>query len=187
MASCQDNVLEGERCNDVILYDIMKKAAKTSLDPAEIRQNSMETMKKVFPVARSMGCICTDHKFQFPDFVNHRYCSACRFRAQVRSETDRDIWAQFTWPNKTESEIFTFTKFGETRNFTVTGTMCNLAPTVLKSWEKFPKKADKPTGQTSAHLEGNGGTIFYKILAKDGPAAVRSEGMLCAWGQCRLG
>uniref|UniRef100_A0A8R1DGR7 Uncharacterized protein n=1 Tax=Caenorhabditis japonica TaxID=281687 RepID=A0A8R1DGR7_CAEJA len=142
------------------------------------------------------------------------FCLACNFQAQVRSETDRDVWAQFTWPNKTESEIFKLSKFGQTRNFTVTGTLCNLAPTVLKasffnckkigwaekcrsigcgretetqtSWESVPKKGVKPVGQTSAHLEGNG-IMFYKIFAKDGPAAVRAEGMLCGWGQCRLG
>ncbi|CAD42643.1 TransThyretin-Related family domain [Caenorhabditis elegans] len=111
----------------------------------------------------------------------------CKFNAQVRSETDRDVWAQFTWFNKTDSEIFKFSKYGETKNFTITGTICNLSPTILKSWEQFPKKGVNPVGQTSAHLEGMGGTIYYKVFPKDGPAAVRSEGMLCSWGQCRLG
>ncbi|CAL2038612.1 unnamed protein product [Caenorhabditis brenneri] len=111
----------------------------------------------------------------------------CKFSAQIRSETDRDVWAQFTFHNKTESEVFKFSKYGETKNFTITGTFCNLAPTVLKSWEQFPKKGMNPIGQTSAHLEGMGGTIYYKIFPKHGPAAVRAEGMLCSWGQCRLG
>lgn len=57
----------------------------------------------------------------------------------------------------------------------------------FQSWEQFPKKGVNPVGQTSAHLEGMGGTIYYKVFPKDGPAAVRSEGMLCSWGQCRLG
>lgn len=56
----------------------------------------------------------------------------CKFNAQVRSETDRDVWAQFTWFNKTDSEIFKFSKYGETKNFTITGTICNLSPTILK-------------------------------------------------------
>uniref|UniRef100_A0A8R1DHK6 Uncharacterized protein n=1 Tax=Caenorhabditis japonica TaxID=281687 RepID=A0A8R1DHK6_CAEJA len=69
------------------------------------------------------------------------------------------------------------------------GERCNdviLYDIIKKSWESVPKKGVKPVGQTSAHLEGNG-IMFYKIFAKDGPAAVRAEGMLCGWGQCRLG
>ncbi|CAB62799.1 Ground-like domain-containing protein [Caenorhabditis elegans] len=75
LASCQDDNFEGERCNDVILYDIIKKASKKTDDPVIIRRTSMDTMQNVFPLARSMGCICTDRNFQFPDFTNHRYCS----------------------------------------------------------------------------------------------------------------
>ncbi|EFP03816.1 hypothetical protein CRE_28821 [Caenorhabditis remanei] len=119
-------------------------------------------------------------------FVLLTFLESCNYKAQVRSETDRDIWAQFTFYNKSESEIFKFSKYGETKNFTFTGTMCNLAPTILKSWETFPKKGVNPVGQTSAHLEGMG-TIYYKIFPKQGPAAIRAEGMLCSWGQCRLG
>lgn len=115
------------------------------------------------------------------------FMESCKFHAQIRSETDRDVWAQFTFHNKTESDVFKFTKYGETKNLTISGILCNLAPTVLKSWEQFPKKGILPVGQTSAHLEGAGGTIYYKIFPKDGPAAVRAEGMLCSWGQCRLG
>ncbi|KAF1755501.1 hypothetical protein GCK72_011951 [Caenorhabditis remanei] len=76
LVQCQEeDNLDGEKCNDVILYDIIKKASKTTVDPTEIRQTAMKTMEEVFPLSRSMGCICTDHKFQFPNFTNHRYCS----------------------------------------------------------------------------------------------------------------
>uniref|UniRef100_A0A1I7V4N8 Secreted protein n=1 Tax=Caenorhabditis tropicalis TaxID=1561998 RepID=A0A1I7V4N8_9PELO len=128
-----------------------------------------------------------DFIFVFSLLVTLSYLESCEFNAQVRSETDRETWAQFTFHNKSQSEVFKFSKYGEVKNFTITGTFCNLSPTVLKSWEELPKKDSYPVGLTSAHLEGMGGTAYYKIFPKDGPALVRSEGMFCSWGQCRLG
>ncbi|CAO4372068.1 unnamed protein product [Caenorhabditis nigoni] len=184
LVSGQEEMMDGEKCNDVILYDIIKRASKTTSDPAEIRKTSMDTMQRVFPLARrTIMCLL----FLYFLHLLISITDSCKFNVQVRSETDRDVWAQFTFHNKTESEVFQFTKYGQTKNLTITGALCNLAPTVLKSWETFPKKGVNPVGQTSAHLEGIGGTMYYKIFPKDGPAAVRAQGMLCSWGQCRLG
>ncbi|CAB3405811.1 unnamed protein product [Caenorhabditis bovis] len=117
-------------------------------------------------------------------FIHRFYC--CNFKVNVRSETEHDVWAQFTFHNKTQSEVLNFTRYGEERELRVTGVICNIGPTILKSYKEFPKKGVKPIGETSAFLDGNG-EMFYKIFPKQGPMAVRSFAMICGFGQCRVG
>ncbi|CAI5447491.1 unnamed protein product [Caenorhabditis angaria] len=109
---------------------------------------------------------------------------ACDFKAVIQSETEHELWAQFTFHNKTQSELMQFSSYGQNKTVPISGKFCNFAPTILKAWSKYPKKDDKPLGETSAYLEGMG-VMYYKLHAKTGPSAVRADRMICAFGQCR--
>ncbi|CAI5447493.1 unnamed protein product [Caenorhabditis angaria] len=69
--------IDGEKCNDQDLYDIMMKAANRAgiQNRLEIRQLTIGWMTEMYPMARSMGSICTSRKFTFPKETNHRFCT----------------------------------------------------------------------------------------------------------------
>ncbi|PIO66687.1 hypothetical protein TELCIR_11593, partial [Teladorsagia circumcincta] len=51
---------------------------------------------------------------------------------------------------------YEFTENHQNYTLYIVGPMCNLKPTVLKSYSEQPKPGVKPIGQTSAFIEGQG-------------------------------
>ncbi|CAD6191897.1 unnamed protein product [Caenorhabditis auriculariae] len=218
-------LIEGERCNDAILFDIIKEFSFLE-DPLEVRMKIAQKLQEKFPTSLSMGAICTDRVFHFPGDVNRRFCTVafpnfkchaiillfhgdlqqpvmksalvfllfsisfsicCDFKVIVMSETHHEIWAQFTFFNKSLSEPLRFEKLGQKKELQVVGTMCSLAPTILKTYGESPTPTSKLIGSTQAHLEGINGTMTYKIFKNAPPSPVGPVRMLCSFGQCRSG
>ncbi|VDO34551.1 unnamed protein product [Haemonchus placei] len=88
--------------------------------------------------------------------------SSCKLKVKVDAETYHPVWAQFTFHNETKSKVYKFTDGHQNHTLYIEGLICNLKPTILKSYKQSPKPGVKPIGQTAAFVEGHG-MIGYTV------------------------
>ncbi|KAK6053666.1 hypothetical protein COOONC_08829 [Cooperia oncophora] len=87
---------------------------------------------------------------------------------------------------RTQKWVYSRYKFDENhRNYTlnIEGLICNLKPTVLKSYKKHPKPGVKAVGQTSAFIEGHG-ILTYTIHHDEPPRMGTRVAVSCGFGDC---
>ncbi|KHJ93015.1 hypothetical protein OESDEN_07079 [Oesophagostomum dentatum] len=89
--------------------------------------------------------------------------SACNIRVVLVSQTDRPVWAQFTFHNGAKSQI--------------------LNPSILTTYSELPHAYSRPIGSTSAFLEGVG-VVDYQVHDTLAPRMGMRLGVTCAFGDC---
>ncbi|RCN33145.1 hypothetical protein ANCCAN_21021 [Ancylostoma caninum] len=109
--------------------------------------------------------------------------STCDLKAKIFSETHHPVWAQFTFHNETTSPVYAFTKAGQNYTLHITGLLCNLKPTILKTYKEAPGPGVKPIGQSAAFIEGMG-MLDYLIYPHVPPRMGMRAGVSCGFGDC---
>ncbi|XGW31317.1 hypothetical protein V3C99_009908 [Haemonchus contortus] len=109
--------------------------------------------------------------------------SSCKLKVKVDAETFHPVWAQFTFHNETKSKVYKFTDGHQNHTLYIEGFICNLKPTILKSYKRPPKPGVKPIGQTAAFIEGHG-MVGYTIFHDDSPRMGTRVGVSCGFGDC---
>uniref|UniRef100_A0A1I7V4N6 NTR domain-containing protein n=1 Tax=Caenorhabditis tropicalis TaxID=1561998 RepID=A0A1I7V4N6_9PELO len=110
------------------------------------------------------------------------YTTACDITATLTSQTHQEIFAQFTFHNKTKSPIYQFEQDGQVEKVHITGMLCSINPTRLDVYSKPPVAGTKPNGTSQAFLEGFGYVNY--VLLSDGAFMGMKAGIVCAAGDC---
>ncbi|CAJ0599198.1 unnamed protein product [Cylicocyclus nassatus] len=108
----------------------------------------------------------------------------CDIDVELESQTDGIMHSQFTFHNGTKSKVHHYKKKGDKNKAHIVGGLCNLQPTILKTYKEDPELGSgKQIGETRAFLEG-AGMVHYMVHHDAWPRMGMRVGVSCGFGDC---
>ncbi|CAJ0602370.1 unnamed protein product [Cylicocyclus nassatus] len=107
----------------------------------------------------------------------------CDISVNVIAQTDGPIYARFKFHNGTKSKIYHLRRKDDKKTLRIKDSVCNLQPTILRTYQKHPGPGVKSFGKTSAFIEGVG-SANYLVYRDSAPRMGMRVGVTCAFGGC---